>query len=104
MIKRQGGWATVKYDDGAYIRYISFGERLESPGTDSFGVAEEKIFLYSNPDEVTELFSGHPDGWCITHWSPVPVGTHIVTPPTHKVQTTIRHIIQPDVVSVPYYP
>jgi hypothetical protein len=98
----QGGWAVVKYEDGAIARYVSFGEPLDGPGTDSFGVSQDKIFLYSNADEVNELRNGHPDGWYISFWLPVEVGAHVATPPTHLIK--VQSIIQPDVASTPYYP
>jgi hypothetical protein len=76
----QGGWAIVKDDDGTTPRYISFGERLEGPGTDSFGVAEDKIFCYSNFDEVMQFYNGHADGWRMVAWLPVEVGAHVASP------------------------
>lgn len=94
MTKWQGGWAIVKDGDSTTPRYVSFGEHLEGPGTDSFGVSDEKIFYYSNAEEVAELFNGHPDGWKIVAWLPVEVGAHVATPAlTLPIQIDIQDII-----------
>lgn len=95
MTKWQGGWAIVRQnDDSPTPHYISFGEYLEGPGTDSFGVSEDKIFYYSNAEEVAELFSGHPDGWKIVAWLPVEVGAHVATPSlTLPIQIDTQDIV-----------
>ena len=94
VTKWQGGWAIVKDDDGTTPRYISFGEYLEGPGTDSFGVSDEKIFYYSNPDEVLEFYRGHSDGWLMVSWIPVEVGAHVATPSlTLPIQIQLEEVV-----------
>jgi len=94
MTKWQGGWAIVKDGDSTTPRYISFGEHLEGPGTDSFGVSDEKIFCYSNADEVLNFYHGHSDGWRMVSWIPVEVGAHVATPSlTLPIQIDILDII-----------
>lgn len=83
-MKWQGAWAVIAFDQptpqlhgrAVFVqRYISFGTYLEGPGTDSFGVPDERIFYYAEPDEVEELFrGGHIDGWRILLVMPVAVG------------------------------
>lgn len=99
MTKWQGGWAIGIKGASTIPRYISFGEHLEGPGTDSFGVSDEKIFCYSNADEVQNLrIKVDDDGWRMVAWIPVEAGAPVVALPILIAMPTQADIL--DIVNI----